>query len=105
MGAKTTRTMAQILADMAEVGAFLPGTVRKDFRKKRMADGSVATYEVQPRLNCAVGGRRKDFRIPKARYGEVLVLTRNYARMKALVRELEEAALRENLPSGAKKNS
>ena len=106
---KTVKTEARraavILAEMMEVGEFLPGSVRRDRRKKRKADGSLAEYEVEPRLNCVVGGVRKDIRIPKAAYARAVELTANYRRLKALFRELEEAAVRDNLPDGAKKNS
>lgn len=99
------RSAAVILAEMMEVGEFLPGSVRRDWRKKRRADGSWARYEVEPRLNCVVGGVRKDIRIPKAAYARAVELTANHRRLKALFRELEEAAVRDNLPDGAKKNS
>ena len=99
------RRAAVILAEMMEVGEFLPGSVRRDWRKKRRADGSLVRYEVEPRLNCVVGGARKDIRIPKAAYARAVELTANYRRLKALFRELEEAAVRDNLPDGAKKNS
>ena len=41
--------------------------------------------------------------IPKEMFAHVKRLTENYARFRALVAELEEAAAREHLPGGKKK--
>ena len=87
MSENTERTMARILADIAEVGPFLPGSVRRDRRKHVNKKGETVTYDVQPRLNYRVGNRRRD------------------KRFKALVGELEEAAVREHLPDAKKKQS
>ena len=103
MDDKKHRTMARILADIADLGPFLPGSVRKDRRRYVRKDGTVAEYPTQARLNYLCGGRRRDKRIPAAAYRRVLELTRNYRRYKALVAELEEAAVRENLPDAKKK--
>ena len=86
------RTMAEIAADILDLGPFLPGTV-----------GRERQYEVQPRVNLRVGGKRVDKRIPKGAFAQVKRLTENYARFRALVAELEEAAAREHLPGGKKK--
>ena len=98
------RPRAVILAEIMDVGPYLPGTVRRDWRRRTRKDGTVALYEVQPRLNCLVDGRRKDIRIPKRFHERAVALTANYARLQALLRELDGAALRENLPDGSKKN-
>jgi len=96
--------MAEIISDIMNLGHYLPGTVRRDWRKRRKADGTTAMYEVQPRLNCVVDGKRKDIRIPKPFYATAVELTKNYARLQTLLRELDGAALRENLPDDSKKN-
>lgn len=103
MSEETKRTMARILADIAEVGPFLPGSVRKDKRKHVNKKGETVEYDVQPRLNYRVGNKRKDKRFPAEAYGRVVKLTQNYKRFKALVWELEEAAVREHLPGAKKK--
>ena len=95
--------MAEIAADMLDLGPFLPGTVRRDFRNHVGMDGRERQYEVQPRVNLRVGGKRVDKRIPKGAFAQVKRLTENYARFRALVAELEEAAAREHLPGGKKK--
>lgn len=105
MSENTERTMARILADIAEVGPFLPGSVRRDRRKHVNKKGETVTYDVQPRLNYRVGNRRRDKRFPAEAYGRVVKLTQNYKRFKALVGELEEAAVREHLPDAKKKQS
>ena len=97
------RTMAEIAADILDLGPFLPGTVRRDFRKYVGKDGRERQYEVQPRVNLKVGEKRVDKRIPKEMFAHVKELTENYARFRALVAELEEAAAREHLPRGKKK--
>ena len=97
------RTMAEIAADILDLGPFLPGTVRRDFRKYVGKDGRERQYEVQPRVNLKVGERRVDTRIPKEMFAHVKKLTENYARFRALVAELEEAAAREHLPGVKKK--
>lgn len=104
MGDVKGRTMAEIFAEMMEVGPYLPGTVRRDFRRRVKADGSEVRYEVQPRLNCRVGGVRKDIRVPKRHLARVQELTGNYRRMVALREELDAAAMREHLPGDSKKN-
>lgn len=104
MEEKKCRSAAVIIAEIMEVGPYLPGTVRRDWRRRKKADGTEVRYEVQPRLNCLVGGRRKDIRIPKSFFGKARELTANYARMQALIRELDEAAVINNLPGGLKKN-
>lgn len=104
MKEKEGRPMAAIFAEIMDVGPYLPGTVRRDRRRHVRADGTEVLYEVQPRLNCLVGGRRMDIRVPKEAYARVAELTGNYARLRALLRELDEAAVRENLPAGSKKN-
>ena len=104
MDEQSHRPMAVIIAEIMDVGPYLPGKVRRDWRKRRKADGTLVRYEVQPRVNCLVDGRRRDIRIPKSFYARAVELTGNYARLQALIRELDEAALRENLPDGSKKN-
>lgn len=106
MDERKHRPMAVIIAEIMDVGPYLPGTVRSDRRKRTRKDGTEVFYEVQPRLNCLVDGRRRDIRIPKRFRAEAEKLTANYARLQALLRELDGAALSENLPGGAsKKNS
>ena len=106
MDERKHRPMAVIIAEIMDVGPYLPGTVRSDRRKRTRKDGTEVFYEVQPRLNCLVDGRRRDIRIPKRFRAEAEKLTANYARLQALLRALDGAALYENLPGGAsKKNS
>ncbi len=97
------RAMAEIAADILDLGPFLPGTVRRDFRRHVGKDGRERRNEVQPRVNLRVGEKRVDKRIPKSMFAHVKKLTENYARFRALVAELEEAAAREHLPGGKKK--
>ena len=66
------RTMAEIAADILDLGPFLPGTVRRDFRKYVGKDGRERQYEVQPRVNLKVGEKRVDKRIPKEMFAQVL---------------------------------
>ena len=98
------RPMAVIIAEIMDVGPYLPGTVRSDWRKRTRKDGTEVLYEVQPLLNCLVDGRRRDISIPKRFRAQAEKLTANYARLQALLRELDGAALFENLPDGSKKN-
>ncbi len=95
--------MAVIIAEIMDLGPYLPGTVRRDWRRRRKADGTEVRYEVQPRLNCLVDGKRKDIRIPKSFFERAVELTENYARLQTLLRELDSAAICENLPDGSKK--
>ena len=104
MDEQNHRPTAVIIADIMNVGPYLPGTIRRDWRKRTKKDGTEVVYEVQPRLNCLVDGKRKDIRIPKQFREQAEMLTANYARLQALLRELDEAALRENLPIDSKKN-
>ena len=103
MDEKKHRPMAVIIAEIMDVGPYLPGTVRSDWRKRTRKDGTEVRYEVQPRLNCLVDGKRKDIRIPKRFQAQAEKLTANYARFQALLRELDGAALAENLPEDSKK--
>ena len=103
MEADGKRTMAEIMAEIMNLGPFLPGSVRRDYRKYRDKRGRLRTYEVQSRVNVRLGGRRVDRRVPKEMYERVRGLTDNYRRFRELVSELEEAAARENLPGGGKK--
>lgn len=100
------RTMAEILSDLASLGPFIPGSVRKGgVQRHRNKAGELVEYRTQPMLNVRIGGRRVDKRFPARLYGRMSELAANYRRFKALVAEFEEAALRENLPGNAKKNS
>lgn len=105
MNEENPRTMAAILADIADLGPFLPGSVRKDHRKYVNKRGETVVYEVQARLSYPVDrGKFKDKRFPAKAFERVRKLTENYKRFRALVAELEEAAVREYLPGSKKKN-
>ena len=102
---KNGRSVAAILSDLASLGPFLPCSLRKGgVQRHRNKAGELVEYKAQPRLNFRVGGRPVDRRIPFAREDEARKLVGNYKRFKALVRELEQARLREWL-AGGKKNA
>ena len=104
--ATSERSLAEILSDLASVGPFVPGSVRKGgVQRHRNKAGELVEYRTQPMLNIRVGGRRVDKRFPDRLYERMSELAANYRRFKALVAEFEAAALRENFPCGAKKNS
>ena len=97
--------IAQIFSKMAQIGPFLPGSVRRSRDKRRNAKGEEKVYEGQPIFNYAVAKgqrRRKDKRIPKSSYELVKRLTENYRRFMALLRELNEAMVESHLPDGKK---
>ena len=96
-----SKPFADILARIAAIGPFLPGSVRKTSDKRRNAAGEPVVYEGQPLFNF----RGKDVRIPKAAYEEVKRRTENYKAFQALVAEFEEAAVRAWLPKGSKKTA
>ncbi len=95
------KPFSDILARIAAIGPFLPGSVRKTSDKRKNAAGETIVYEGQPLFNF----RGKDVRIPKAAYAEVKQRTENYRRFQALVAEFEEAAVSAWLPKGAKKKT
>ena len=98
------RNVAEIFADMAAIGAFLPGSVRATRDRRRNARGRVVVYEAQPIFTYRVGkGRFKSKRIPKEAFVRVKALVGNYRRFKALLAELEGAMVEAHLP-GSKKN-
>ena len=100
----TGRAIAAILSDLASVGPFLPGTVRKGGVQYHLnKDGERVAYKAQPRINFRLGGKAVDKRIPFERFEEAKGLAENYKRFKALVKELEAAQVREWL-AGGKKN-
>lgn len=102
---KKQRPLAAILADLADMPPFLPGTIRKGgVQRHRNKAGEMVAYKAMPRLNCRVGGRLVDRRFPESLWERMKTLTDNYRRFKALVSEFEEAALYENLPDDSKKN-
>lgn len=103
---QTGRPVAAILSDLASLGPFLPCSLRKGgVQRHRNKAGELVEYKAQPRLNFRLGGKAADKRIPFAREAEARRLVGTYKRFKALVRELEEAAVREHLPDAKKKRS
>ena len=97
------RNIADIFADMAAIGAFLPGSVRPSKDRRRNAEGRVVVYEAQPIFTYRVGnGRYKCKRIPKAAFKKVKALVENYRRFKALLAELEGAMVEAHLPDSKK---
>ena len=96
------RNVAEIVSEMASIGAFLPGSVRRSRDKRTNAAGKTVVYEAQPIYTYSMGSRRLVKRIPKEAYGRVLKLTENYQRFKALQRELEEAMVAQFLPDSKK---
>lgn len=99
-----SRSVAEIFADMAAIGAFLPGSVRASTDRRRNAKGEVVAYEAQPIFTYRAGnGRHRCKRIPKSSFEVVKALVGNYRRFKALLAELEWAMVEAHLP-GSKKN-
>ena len=97
------RNVADIFADMAAIGAFLPGSVRASRDRRRNAKGEVVVYEAQPIFTYRVGkGRHRCKRIPKASFKRVKALVENYRRFKALLAELEGAMVEAHLPDSKK---
>lgn len=97
--------IALVFSKMAQIGPFLPGSVRRSQDKRRNKKGEIRVYEGQPIFNYAVAKgerRRKDKRIPKASYELVKRLTENYRRFTALLRELNEAMVEAYLPDDKK---
>ena len=95
-----TDTVAEVLAEMAAYGPFLPGSVRKCTQKGRpRADGTRKTYPAPPIYTWPdpASGRQKCMRIPYGAFDKVRELTRRYAGAKKLFRRLLEAARREGL--------
>ncbi len=96
---KEPKSMSAILAQIAELGPFLPGSVRKTTCKRKNAAGQTVVYEGQPLYNF----RGKDVRIPKAAYARVKAMTETHRKVEALLAELDEAAVAAWLPKGEKK--
>lgn len=95
--------IALLFSEMAAVGPFLPGSVRRSLDRRKDAQGHVRVYEGQPILNYRVGNRRKDKRIPKEAYPRVKELTENYRRFETLRRQLEAAMVEAHLPGDKNK--
>lgn len=86
----TPRPLSEILFDIANLGPFLPGSVRKGgVQRHRNKKGEMIAYKTQPLFNYSDGTRRIDKRIPSAMYNQVKDLTENYKRFKALILEIE----------------
>lgn len=100
-------TTTSILAEIAEYGPFLPGSVRKTTTKRIMKDGSVKVYETQPIYTYTdpVSGKQKSKRIPKDAFKRVRQLTKRHVGMKKLLARFEAASVAENLDDNSKKNS
>lgn len=97
------RNIADIFADMAAIGAFLPGSVRATKDRRRNAQGRVVVYEAQPIFTYRLGkGHHKSKRIPKEAFGRVKTLVENYRLFKALLAELEGAMVEAHLPDSKK---
>lgn len=96
------RNVADIISEMASIGAFLPGSIRKSKDRRRNAAGETVVYEAQPIYTYSMGRRRLVKRVPKQAYARVLALTENYRRFKELQRELEEAMVAQFLPDSKK---
>jgi len=96
-----------VLAEIASYGAFLPGSVRKSWEKRRLKSGKVKKYEAQPIYTHTdpESGKQIQKRIPKEAYDRVRGLTLKYAGMKKLLARFEHAAVSENLDEPSKKNS
>ena len=88
----TPRPLSEILFDIANLGPFLPGSVRKggvQRHRNKKGKGEMIAYKTQPLFNYSDGTRRIDKRIPLAMYNQVKDLTENYKRFKALILEIE----------------
>ena len=104
---KNKETTATILAEIADYGPFLPGSVRKSQEKRTRKDGSVKVYDAMPIYTYTdpSTGKQKCRRIPKAAFSRVKELTGKYRGMRKLIARFEAAAVAENLASDSKKNS
>ena len=96
--------IAEIFDQMSRTIPFLPGSVRRSTDKRRNAKGETKIYEGQPIFNYAVGGKRKDKRIPKESFERVRQMTLNYKRFKELEAQLQQLLVDAYLPDVKKKS-
>lgn len=101
----TKRALATILADIANLPPFLPGSIRKGgVQRHRNKAGKMVEYKAMPRLHYRRNGQWVDKRFHESLWETMKELTSNYKKFKKLIAEFEEAVLQENLPDKSKKN-
>lgn len=103
---KQQRNVADIFADMAAIGPFLPGSVRTSKDKRTNKKGEVVVYEAQPIFTYRIGrGRYQCKRIPKDAFPQVKALVENHHRFQSLLSELEAAMVELYLADPEKKTT
>ena len=95
------RKSVEIIADIAKLGPMLPGSVRRTKTKVRR-NGKVFVYDAQPIYTTWDPAKKRQVskRIPTECFDAVSRMTKERGRLDELLKELDAALVKENLPAG-----